>query len=65
MQIVLYYAPIACSMVPYINLTEAGANFEVRPINLAKANHGVIDGRCHKRQRRQALLIGKRSKLYL
>lgn len=36
MEIVLYYAPIACSMVPYINLTEAGASFEVRPINLAK-----------------------------
>ena len=36
MDIVLYYAPIACSMVPYINLTEAGAKFEVRPINLGK-----------------------------
>ncbi|MGE0626180.1 MAG: glutathione S-transferase family protein [Hyphomicrobiaceae bacterium] len=34
MQIVLYYAPIACSMVPYINLTEAGASFEVETINL-------------------------------
>ena len=39
MNIVLYYAPIACSMVPYINPTEAGANFEVRPINLAKGQH--------------------------
>ncbi len=36
MDIVLYYAPVACSMVPYINLTEAGADFEVRCINLAK-----------------------------
>ena len=34
MQIVLYYAPIACSLVPYVTLTEAKAKFEVRPINL-------------------------------
>lgn len=34
MQIILYYAPIACSLVPYVSLTEAGAEFEVRPINL-------------------------------
>lgn len=34
MQIVLYYAPIACSLVPYVTLTEAGASFEVRPVNL-------------------------------
>ena len=39
MNILLYYAPIACSMVPYINLTEAGASFEVRAINLAKGQH--------------------------
>ena len=39
MNIVLYYAPIACSMVPYINLTEAGASFEVRTINMAKGQH--------------------------
>ena len=36
MQIVLYYAPIACSLVPYVTLTEAGAEFETRPINLRK-----------------------------
>jgi glutathione S-transferase len=36
MQIVLYYAPIACSLVPYITLTEAGAEFEVRAISLRK-----------------------------
>jgi glutathione S-transferase len=36
MQIILYYAPIACSLVPYITLTEAGAPFEVRPISLRK-----------------------------
>lgn len=36
MEIVLYYAPTACSLVPYVTLTEAGAKFEVRPINLRK-----------------------------
>jgi len=36
MKIVLYYGPIACSLVPYVTLTEAKAEFEVRPINLAK-----------------------------
>ncbi len=36
MDIVLYYAPTACALVPYVTLTEAGAKFEVRPINLRK-----------------------------
>ena len=36
MKIELYYAPIACSLVPYVTLTEAGAEFEVRPVNLGK-----------------------------
>ncbi len=36
MDIVLYYAPIACSLVPFVTLTEAGAKFEVRNINLQK-----------------------------
>jgi glutathione S-transferase len=36
MDILLYYAPIACSLAPYITLTEAGATFEVVPINLRK-----------------------------
>ena len=39
MKIQLYYAPIACSMVPYINLTEAGADFEVLPVNFGKKQH--------------------------
>jgi glutathione S-transferase len=34
MEIVLYYAPITCALAPYITLTEVGATFEVRPINL-------------------------------
>ena len=37
MQVVLYYAPITCSMVPYINLTEAGVDFEVQCLNLGKS----------------------------
>src|SRR4051812_42572873 len=43
MQIVLYYAPIACSLVPYVTLTEAGANFEVRPVNLRKGQQNTPD----------------------
>ncbi len=39
MQLVLYYAPIACSLVPYVTLSEAGASFEVRPINMRKQQH--------------------------
>ena len=34
MDIVLYYAPYACSLVPYVTLTEANAKFEIRPLNL-------------------------------
>ncbi len=41
MNITLYYAPFACSMVPFINLTEADAEFEVRPINLAKGENNL------------------------
>jgi len=33
MKLVLYYAPIACSLVPYIALKEADADFEVRVID--------------------------------
>jgi len=36
MKIELYYAPIACSLVPLITLYEAGALFEVHPISLRK-----------------------------
>ena len=43
MQIVLYYSPIACSLVPYVTLTEAGANFEVRTINLRKGEQSSPD----------------------
>lgn len=36
MDIVLCYAPLACSLVPYVTLTEAGADFTVRPVNMRK-----------------------------
>jgi glutathione S-transferase len=36
MQISLYYAPNACSLVPYVTLTEANASFEVKPLNMRK-----------------------------
>jgi glutathione S-transferase len=43
MEILLYYAPIACSLVPYVALTEAGAKFEVRTINLGKEQQKSAD----------------------
>jgi glutathione S-transferase len=36
MEIVLYYAPNTCALAPYVTLTEAGAAFEVRPLNFRK-----------------------------
>ena len=39
MDIALYYAPITCALAPYITLTEAGAKFEVRPLNFRKDQH--------------------------
>ncbi len=39
MDIALYYAPTTCALVPYINLTEAGAEFEVRPLNFRTQQH--------------------------
>jgi glutathione S-transferase len=35
----LYYAPTTCAMVSYINLTEAGAEFDIKPVNFFKAAH--------------------------
>jgi glutathione S-transferase len=43
MSLSLFYAPRACSMVPYIALTEAGAEFDVRVVNMAKAEHMAPD----------------------
>ena len=39
MEIVLYYAPITCALAPYITLTEANADFDVRPLNFRKQQH--------------------------
>jgi len=39
MNITLYYAPIACSLVPYVALTEADAEFEVHVVNFMKGEH--------------------------
>ena len=36
MELALYYAPNTCALAPYITLTEAGADFEVRPLNYRK-----------------------------
>lgn len=43
MNIILYYGPIACSLVPYVTLTEAGADFEVRTVNLGKGQQMAPD----------------------
>jgi glutathione S-transferase len=36
MEIALYYAPTTCALAPYISLTEANAEFEVRRLNFRK-----------------------------
>ena len=36
MEIILYYAPNACSLVPYVTLTEANAKFDVRALNFRR-----------------------------
>jgi len=40
MKLTLYFAPMSCALVPFITLTEAGADFEVQAINTRKGgNH--------------------------
>ena len=34
MKLTLAYCPVACSLVPYVLLTEAGAEFDTLPVNL-------------------------------
>ncbi|HEX3971125.1 MAG TPA: glutathione S-transferase N-terminal domain-containing protein, partial [Stellaceae bacterium] len=43
MKLTLYYAPITCALAPYITLTEAGADFEAKPVNLRKGEHKTPD----------------------
>jgi glutathione S-transferase len=54
----LYYAPITCSLVPYIALTEAGAPFEVRALDFRRSDHLSDDYlRINPRHKVPALLI--------
>jgi glutathione S-transferase len=39
MKLTLYYAPMTCALVPYVALTEAGAEFEVRNVNTRTNAH--------------------------
>lgn len=39
MKIELFYSPVTCAMAPYINLTEAGAEFEVHALNFRTNEH--------------------------
>ena len=43
MDIVLYYAPNTCALAPYVTLTEAKADFTVRPLNFQKEEHRASD----------------------
>lgn len=39
MKLTLYYAPMTCALVPYVALTEAGAEFEVVDLNTRTNQH--------------------------
>jgi glutathione S-transferase len=39
MKLTLFYAPVACSLVPYIALNEAGAEFDVHVIHHRRGDH--------------------------
>jgi glutathione S-transferase len=43
MKLTLAYCPVACSLVPYILLTEAGAAFDTLDINLGKGENLTTD----------------------
>ena len=67
MKIELYYAPVTCALAPYVTLTEAKAEFEVRPLNFRKGQHNspeylklnpkhkvpllIVDGKVAERER--------------
>jgi glutathione S-transferase len=39
MNLILYYAPLTCALVPFIALTEAGAEFDVRVVDYRRGDH--------------------------
>lgn len=39
MTLTLYYSPLSCATVPYIALTEAGADFQVSVVNMRQRAH--------------------------
>ncbi len=39
MQLTLFYAPHTCALVPYVTLTEAGAQFDVHAVNTRTNQH--------------------------
>ena len=43
MKLTLAYSPVACSLVPYILLTETGAKFDTLPINMSKGQNNDAD----------------------
>ena len=43
MKITLYYSPTTCALAPYVNLTEAGADFAVHNVNLRKDEQNTPD----------------------
>lgn len=43
MSLTLYYTPVACSLVPYVTLTEAKADFTVQPVNMGKRQNHAPD----------------------
>ena len=45
MELTLYYAPAACSLVPYVTLTEAGAQFAVHNVNMRKGDNRTSEYR--------------------
>lgn len=43
MEIVLYYAPVTCALVPYVTLSEARTKFDVRPVDLRRKQQMSAD----------------------
>ena len=39
MKLTLYFAPMTCALVPFVTLTEAGAEFEVQAVNTRKGGN--------------------------